>query len=231
MTTVSSRIRPSVPGTAGAVTALVVVAVVGLMHLVAPWNRHDPVRRTISEYAVGPGGWLFDVAVLGLVAATVAVVVALHARDLVTPTAIVLFAVWCVGLVLVVVFEKTNWSIGPSVSGSIHRYASLAAFVALPAAGLLVARAHRGARWATWVTVFSVLALASFLPIIGAIALNPVLATPWYRAVPLGLIERVLSLAEVMVVVVLGLGAVRSASRGRSPRRSVPAPEATTTTG
>ncbi|MDL5159925.1 DUF998 domain-containing protein [Actinomycetospora termitidis] len=209
MTISATRVRTSLLGTAGAVVTIAVVAVVGLMHLVEPWSRHDPVRRTISEYAVGPGGWLFDIAVLGLVAATGAVVAALYVRDVVTPTALVLFAVWCVGLVLVVVFEKTNWSIGPSVSGYVHRYASLAAFFALPGAGLLVARRHRGERWAAWVTVFSVVALASFLPIIGAILLNPVLATPWYRAVPLGLIERVLSLAEVAVIVVLGLRAPR----------------------
>lgn len=214
MTISAPRVRSSVLGTAGATGAIAVVAVVGLMHLLAPWSRHDPVRRTISEYAVGAGGWLFDVAVLGLVAATVAVVVGLRARDLVTTTAVVLFGIWCVGLVLVVVFEKTNWSVGPSLSGSVHRYASLAAFFALPGAGLVVARRHRGEVWARWVTAFSVVALASFLPIIGAIALNPVLATPWYRAVPLGLIERVLSLAEVLVIVVLGLRAARTAESG-----------------
>ncbi|MFC5063528.1 DUF998 domain-containing protein [Actinomycetospora atypica] len=206
-----SRVRPAALATAGSVVALGVVAVVGAMHLVAPWSRHDPVRRTISEYAVGPGGWLFDVAVLGLVAATVAVTAALVLRGVLPlrSAAVVLLGVWCVGLVLVVVFEKTNWSVGPSLSGSIHRYASLAAFLALPTAGLLVARRHRGERWARWVTACAVVALASFVPIIGAILLNPVLATPWYRAVPLGLIERVLSLAEVAMVVVLGFRAAR----------------------
>lgn len=205
------RARPTALARAGTLVALAVVAVVGAMHLVAPWSRHDPVRRTISEYAVGPGGWLFDVAVLGLVAATVVVVAALVLRGVVPgrSAAVALFGVWCVGLVLVVVFEKTNWSVGPSLSGSIHRYASLAAFFALPAAGLLVARRHRGERWARWVTVCAMAALACFVPIIGAIALDPVLATPWYRAVPLGLIERALSLAEVAVVVVLGLRAAR----------------------
>lgn len=213
MTISATRVRPSLLGRAGAVGALAVVVVVGAMHLLAPWSRHDPVRRTISEYAVGPGGWLFDVAVLGLVMATVAVVAALSVRGLVPTAAVVLFGVWCVGLVLVVVFEKTNWSVGPSLSGSIHRYASLAAFFALPAAGLLTARGHRDEAWARWTTAFSLVALASFLPIIGAIALNPVLATPWYRAVPLGLIERVLSLAEVLVVVTLGFRAARDESR------------------
>ncbi|GLZ56072.1 DUF998 domain-containing protein [Actinomycetospora sp. NBRC 106378] len=210
MTISATRVRPSLLGRAGALGALAVVVVVGLMHLLEPWSRHDPVRRTISEYAVGPGGWLFDVAVLGLVVATVAVVVALSVRQPVPTAAVVLFGVWCVGLVLVVVFEKTNWSVGPSLSGSIHRYASLAAFFALPAAGLLTVRGHRGEAWARWTTAFSLLALASFLPIIGAIALDPLLTTPWYRAVPLGLIERVLSLAEVLVVVTLGFRAARS---------------------
>ncbi|WP_018332454.1 DUF998 domain-containing protein [Actinomycetospora chiangmaiensis] len=216
MTISATRVRPVALGRVGAVGALAVVAVVGLMHVLEPWSRHDPVRRTISEYAVGPGGWLFDVAVLGLVAATIAVVAGLLARGLVPTSAVVLVGVWCVGLVLVVVFEKTNWSVGPSLSGTVHRDASLAAFVALPAAGLLTARGHRGERWARTVAALSVLAWASFLPIVGAIALAPLLATPWYQAVPLGLIERVLSLAEVLVIVVLGFRAGRSADPGRT---------------
>ena len=91
------------------------------------------------------------------------------------------------------------------------------AFIALPLGALLLARRHRGdpaarpfrigVRWGSW------LALASFLPIVGAIALRGVIGLPWWRAVPLGLLERGLALAEVLVVALLGLWALAHARR------------------
>jgi hypothetical protein len=207
-------------GRLGIVASVGAVAILGVMHLVGPSSAVDPVRRTISEYALVPGGWLFDVAVVVLALGSAAVLGALVAvgltRALSAPS--VLVGLWCVGLLLVVAFEKTNWSIGPSVSGYIHRYASLAAFVALPVGALLLVRHWRGdRRWRAFtrpVTALSTLALASFLPIVVAIAARGVLAVPWWRAVPLGLLERVLALAEVVVVVILGAWAVARAERG-----------------
>lgn len=195
------------------------MAVLGLMHLVGPSSRVDPVRRTISEYALLEGGWLFDVAVVGIALGSAAVLGALvavgltHARS--APA--ILVGVWCAGLLLVVAFEKTNWSIGPSVSGYIHRYASLAAFLALPIGALLLARRRRtdprDRLYRRAITGFSTLALASFLPIVVAIATRGITEVPWWRAVPLGLLERVLALSEVIVVVVLGLWVVARADR------------------
>lgn len=207
-------------GLAGVLLALVVI---GAMHLVGPSSRVDPVRRTISEYALLPGGWLFDVAVVGLALGSAGVIAALVAARLTPPRSlpVVLLGAWCVGLLLVVAFEKTNWSIGPSVSGYVHRYASLVAFIALPLGALLLARRHRhdpAARpFRIGVRVGSWLALASFLPIVAAIALRGITGVPWWRAVPLGLLERGLALAEVLVVALLGAWALAHA------RRSVPA--------
>ena len=206
-------------GRLGSAAAIVAVAVIGVMHLVGPSSGIDPVRRTISEYALVPGGWVFDAAVVALALGSAAVLGALVSAGLTRARSApaLLLGLWCLGLLLVVAFEKTNWSIGPSVSGYIHRYASLAAFLALPSGAILLAR-----RWRTdprdrpfrrTVTGFSALALVSFLPIVVAIAARGVIGVPWWRAVPLGLLERVLSLSEVVVVVVLGAWAVARADR------------------
>ncbi len=207
-------------GRLGMVAGVGAVAILGVMHLVGPSSAVDPVRRTISEYALVEGGWLFDVAVVALALGSAAVLGALVTVGL-TPARSappVLLGLWSVGLLLVVVFEKTNWSIGPSVAGYIHRYASLAAFVALPVGTLLLVRRWRGdRRWRGFtrpLTVLAALALAAFLPIVVAIAARGVLGVPWWRAVPLGLLERVLALAEVVVVVVLGAWTVARADRG-----------------
>lgn len=204
---------------AGTVAVALALVVVGAMHLVGPSSRIDPVRRTISEYALVGGGWLFDVAVVGLALGSAGVLAALVAARL-TPLRSLpaaLLGAWCGGLLLVVAFEKTNWSIGPSFAGYVHRYASLVAFLALPLGALLLARRHRadpaarpfrtGVRGGSW------LALASFLPVVGAIAARTVTGVPWWRAVPLGLLERGLALAEVLVVALLGGWALAHARR------------------
>ena len=121
-------------------TALAVV-LVGLLHVLYAGDV-DPVRRTISEYALRDLGWMFDTGVLGLAAGSVAVLIALVRAGLVRwPSfAAVGMLVWAAGMVAVVVFEKTNWAVGPSVGGVIHRYASLVAFLALPVATLVATR-------------------------------------------------------------------------------------------
>jgi hypothetical protein len=212
--------RAVAPGArAGLAGVLLALVIIGAMHLVGPSSQVDPIRRTISEYALLPGGWLFDVAVVGLALGSAGVIAALVAARLASARSlpVVLLGAWCVGLLLVVAFEKTNWSIGPSVSGYIHRYASLVAFIALPLGALLLARRQRHDRAARpfrlGVQVGSWLALASFLPIVAAIALRGVIGVPWWRAVPLGLLERGLALAEVVVVALLGLWALAHARR------------------
>ncbi len=54
--------------------------------------------------------------------------------------AAVALALWVAGLVGVVLFEKHNWSAGPSISGDVHRAASLLAFLSLPVAAVLAGR-------------------------------------------------------------------------------------------
>jgi len=112
-------------------TALAVV-LVGSLHVLYAGDV-DPVRRTISEYALRDLGWMFDTGVLALAAGSVAVLIALVRAGLVRwPSfAAAGMLVSAAGMVAVVVFEKTNWAVGPSVGGVIHRYASLAAFLAL----------------------------------------------------------------------------------------------------
>jgi hypothetical protein len=191
-------------GLAGAATAVVTI---GALHLLAAATV-DPVRRTISEYAVGADGWLFDVGVLALAAGAAAVLVALLRTGRVRPLspATVLYGIGVVGLVLVVAFEKTNWAVGPSLSGYIHRYSSLLVFVALPLAVLLLGRALQ----ARWATVLGAATLAWMAAILAGIPLGPVLGLPWWQVWPLGLMERGLALTMVAGVVALGVWAIRA---------------------
>jgi hypothetical protein len=156
--------------------------------------------------------------VLTLAAGSVIVLVALAGTRLlrVVSAPSLLLATWSAALVLVVVFEKIDWSVGPTPGGYLHRYASLVAFLSLPLAGLLLALRHRR-RWpaaARWTGALSLLSLAWLAPILLGFALRPLTGVPWWRFVPLGLVERGLAVTEVAVVFALGWWAW---SAGRAP--------------
>lgn len=165
-----------------------------------------------------------DAGVLGLAAGSALVLLALVRAGLVRPASAggVLLALWVLSLVVAVAFEKTDWSVGPSPGGYVHRYASLAAFASLPVAALAVgARWRREPLWrrpaaaACWLGACALLWLGTILL---GVVLRPFTGVPWWRFVALGLVERGLAATEVAAVVVLGVWAWRAA------RGPVPAP-------
>ena len=200
---------------AGLVGVALAVVFVGLLHVLYAGDV-DPVRRTISEYALRDLGWMFDVGVLALAAGSVAVLIALVRAGLMRwPSfAAVGMLVWVAGMVAVVAFEKTNWSVGPSIGGMIHRYASLVAFLALPVATLVATRGRNGAAWPRWLAIT---ALAWLGAILSGVVLRPFSGVPWWQFLPLGIMERGLALTEVGVVVALAFWAV---ARAPAPRRA-----------
>ncbi|GAA4557434.1 DUF998 domain-containing protein [Pseudonocardia xishanensis] len=207
------------------------IAVVLILGLTLVVDQVDPVRRTISEYALVPElKPIFDVGVLAFAVATVAALLALAGARIVRwwsvgSAGLVLGAA---GLVAVVVFEKVNWAVGPSLTGYIHRYASLVAFVALPVAAIAIGRAGRAAwpRAAGWARWTGTAALAWFSPILVGVAQRPLTGVSWWRAIPLGLVERGLALTVVLAVgalAVWGLVAAHSLRRSEVLRGIAPA--------
>lgn len=193
------------------------VLLIGMLHVLPPTDRISPMTRTISEYALGSNGWLFDLAVLALAAGSAAVLLGLARAGVVRARGAGswLLALWAVSLVVLVIFEKHNWQVGPSVGGSIHRVASLVAFLSLPIGALVIAGV--GARVARWrapsalTRGAALVALACFSPLVYAIALSVTTGVSWWRVFPLGAVERVLGLSEVLVVLALGWWALRAA--------------------
>ncbi len=211
-----SRAVAALAGLGAACVAAALALFAGL-HLLPPSAELDWTRRTISQYALLDNGWVFDAAVLLLAGGSLAVLGALVRARLLrlasgAGTALLL---WSAGLVGVVWFEKHNWAVGPSVSGDIHRVASLVAFLALPAAGLLAARPWlRHPRWrlpARVVALGGAVSYLCLLPILWALLSEPWTGVAWWRAIPLGGVERLLGLAEVVTVLLLAWWAARAA--------------------
>ncbi|GIH11134.1 hypothetical protein Rhe02_92010 [Rhizocola hellebori] len=204
-----------------AATAAGTVAMTAL-HLLPPSDRIDPIRRTISEYALHETAWLFNLAVLSLALGALAILLALARAKVVRPASLggAGLLAWSAGLTAVVYFPKHNWTVGPSASGDIHRVASLAAFIGLPVAAIAIAWAWRhDNRWrvcALWTLTCAVAALLLLGVILGAFALQPVTGVRWWRIIPLGAVERGLGIAEVATVFALGWWAWLTQRTGRS---------------
>ncbi|WP_157970712.1 DUF998 domain-containing protein [Nakamurella deserti] len=206
---------------AGLVVLLAGSLAVLALHVVPPTSATSPWRRTISEYAYSSLGWVFDLGVVAVAAGSLLIAGSLWAtralRPL-SPGSIALLA-WSVSLVVLVIFPKHDWSVGPSAHGSIHRVASLVAFVSVPLAAVAIARHRQGRLKAPARTALvSGIVSAGWLSfLVGAFLLAPVTGTPWYRMFPLGLMERGIAVFAVAALVALGWLALRAV---REPRRA-----------
>ena len=193
------------------------------LHVLPPTDEISPVRRTLSQYALSPNKWIFDLAVLLVAAGSGLAFVELVRRRLVHPLSatVLLGVVWTASLLVIVVFTKTNWSVGPSMGGVIHRYASLTAFLSLPlavirAAGVVFVRSPGWRRLARGLSFFSLLCFSVIiLGVLNMLAGGG----PWWQFVPfgLGLVERVIAFTAVAAVAVVVAG-LAAAGRGADQR-------------
>ncbi len=217
-----SSTAPARPLAAAGTTAVLLgILAVAALHVLPPTAEISPVRRTISEYALHETAWVFNLGVLVLAVGSLAVSAALaYAGQLrVASVAGLGLLLWSLGLAAVVYFPKHDWAVGPSLDGHLHRVASLVAFLSLPVGALLVVltwRRDSRRRADVWLTALPALAaLAMFGVIIGAFLLQPYTGVAWWRAIPLGAVERGLAVFEVLTVLALGRWAWRAATDER----------------
>lgn len=183
-----------------------------MLHVVPPTDQISPIRRTLSQYALSPNKWIFDAAVVLVAIGSALAFLELVRRRLVRPLspASVLGLLWTVSLLVVVVFTKTNWAVGPSMGGAIHRYASLVAFLSLPLAVIIGAGVvfPSATGWRRLARGLGIASLAWFGLIMLGVTVSNVrrVADPWWQFVPLGLVERAMASTAVAAVAVIGVG-------------------------
>lgn len=199
--------RPAVGAVAGVAGLTAGAVLVLLLAVLPPTDQISVLRQTISQYGLSANAWLFDVAVLLVVAGSAVILGLLRQRGGLPGVAAVFGAGWLLGLLLVVVVPKANWALvtGFSLGGTLHRVASLVAFTCLPLAVLTAARAafadSPGRRFAA--RLFAVLSLCWFGVILGAVAFAAVTGGRWWQIVPLGLVERGMALTELVSLALL----------------------------
>lgn len=192
------------PLIAFAAIAFSVVAVV--IGQIVPDPYLDPMNVTISEYAVADRGGVTEVAMAVLGLGSLVLMAGLRAAGApVRGLPEWLMGVWSAALLVAAVIPTTPLGEDMTLTAQIHRYVSVAAFLALPAAGaLLVPRFAADERWKAIARPVEWLALAGGF---GLLAITYV-ALPGDRVL-IGLVERVLLGAEVALLGVLALRLVQ----------------------
>ena len=199
--------RASAIGTASIVALGLGAALILLLQFIPPTNEISALRQTISEYGLSADAWLFDIAVLLIVAGSVAGFAVLRAYRAVPVASLIFGTLWTLGMLVVVLFPKHDWATGPHAgfSGLLHRYASVVAFACLPIAILVAAgRAFPHSSLARLpARVLSVAALGWFAVILGAVAIT---GDNWWQVLPLGLVERGMAITELLALGTLFAG-------------------------
>lgn len=193
-------------GVLGALTSLVTVLGLDLVIGGKPLRGSTLRHLTISEYVYSTGDWAFVLAVLALAIGSAVLLYGLIRGGAVRAISVgsLLMSLWVTGLAAVIAFPKHNWALGASSSGTVHRIATLVAFVALPVAVLVIARGRAPvARWLA-------LGACGWLSVLfGAIAVGIVTDRSWWRIIPLGLVERGIAGFEVLAVLALSVWLIR----------------------
>jgi hypothetical protein len=191
----------------------VATALLAVLHLDPRWGGGiSPITGMLSEYGLGRGWWLWDLALVLVSIGSAAVLVALRRTEVLLGTLPLSFLVlWCVAIGAVAVFTKDPQGGAETVTGKLHLYATGISCGALPLAGLVLGRRHRThPRWrgfASWTRFLSLSSVPFFVPFIVPFAVHVLLGVSRFPTVATGLVERIMAVLELSLLAVLKLWA------------------------
>ncbi|MFC4058501.1 DUF998 domain-containing protein [Planomonospora corallina] len=183
-----------------ACAGILLAAVATVVGQIDPDPYLSPLDLTVSEYAALDRGGATEFAMAALGVASFALVMGVRAvRAPVGAPAERLMLLWSAALVVIAVVPTTAPGVALDLGAQVHRYVSIAAFAAMPVAGMsMVARLAGDERWRAVARPVEWLSLAGGF---GLLALTYV-ALPGDRVL-IGLAERVLLVTEVALLAVL----------------------------
>jgi len=131
----ATRTRPWLIASAAAIAWGILTIVV--LHLI---SSHNPVLDTLSSYAfTDRGTGMLGASVLSLSIGSLCLLGALYAAGIsISRTTMILFCAWSLGLATAAVFPASYLTNPNPVSGEIHQYSCLIAFLSMPGVGFSV---------------------------------------------------------------------------------------------
>ncbi|GIF49275.1 uncharacterized protein DUF998 [Asanoa ferruginea] len=192
---------------------------------------YDPLKLTISDYALSNRGVTIEIAMVALALGAPALLAGLRAVGVaIRGLPAVLLSIWSVGLLVAAIIPTDPPEVTTmSTAALVHRYTSVAAFVALPIAAAVIASRFPG-MGRRMVSAVRRLCVGCALGV----------AVLWYVAFPggrvmMGLVERSLVSVEIAILMVLSFGILRAARAARAAQPATrepitPMPETATAT-
>lgn len=175
----------------------------------------DPLHSVISEYVWQSAGWLLPVS-LTLFAVGSAFIAEAMRRAGMSRWIVALLLAWGASMFMIGAFPTDRPGVPLSMSGGIHRYAAFAAFMVMPLAGLLLARAK--IRYAKAVRILSALSLGVLLLVVIPYVVRMFGIPLSNDDIPAGLTQRAVVVIELGVLALAGMSLLKpSARRGVSP--------------
>ncbi|WP_327090140.1 DUF998 domain-containing protein [Nonomuraea sp. NBC_01738] len=171
----------------------------------------DPLHSVISEYAFESIGWLLP-ASLTLFAVGAALIAAALRKAGAGIWVVGLLVSWGACMFLIGAFPTDRPGVPLSLSGGIHRYAAFAAFLAMPAAGMLVARGRRP--YAKAVKWLSAVAFGALLLVVVPYVVRMVGIPLTNADIPAGLTQRIVVVSEIAVLALIGMSMLQRRSHG-----------------
>lgn len=174
-------------------------------------SSHNPVMDTLSSYAfTDRGSGMLEASIIGLAIGSLFTLGALTAGGVpISRTTRALFLTWSGGLTLAAAFPASYKDFPNPLSGQIHQYSCLVAFLSVPAIGFSLRDRLRDTRW-TWFSVAS-LVLFGVSYLLTDVQQTPVLAE-LATALPVGLTQRVALVMDLVFLCSLLALAARAAT-------------------
>ncbi|HEX4814231.1 MAG TPA: DUF998 domain-containing protein [Nonomuraea sp.] len=175
----------------------------------------DPMRSVISEYAFHAAGWLLP-ASLTLFSMGGTLIAEAMRRAGANRWVVGLLLAWGASMFLIGAFPTDRPGVPLSLSGGIHRYAAFAAFLVMPVAGLLLARAR--VRYAGVMRILCAIALGALVLVVIPYVVRMFGVPLANDDIPAGLIQRIVVVTELGVLALAGaslLGRSFAVSGGR----------------
>ncbi|MFI6739955.1 DUF998 domain-containing protein [Nonomuraea sp. NPDC050451] len=166
----------------------------------------DPLHSVISEYAFQASGWLLP-ASLTLFAVGSALIAEAMRRAGMSRWVVALLLAWGASMFLIGAFPTDRPGVPLSLSGGIHRYAAFAAFLVMPAAGMLLAKAR--IRYARAVRILSAVALGALLLVVVPYVVRMFGIPLTNDDIPAGLTQRTVVVTELGVLALAGLSMLK----------------------
>jgi hypothetical protein len=171
-------------------------------------SSHNPVYDTLSSYTVTDRGeGMLAASVLSLAIGSLAVLGALHVAGVpLSRTTRLLLALWSLGLAAAAVFPASYPAAPDPVSGEIHLYACLVAFLSLPGAAISLLEPLRGRPERAAImrairltaVAFGLFAISFVLVRLSEAEVGPFPAIS--DAFPIGVMQRLLLLADIVLL-------------------------------